>query len=135
MSSLPGELLIVLASIGLGFLHIIVQGHAITRERGPKWNMGARDEILPPPGAIAGRLDRALENFKETFPLFLGAVFVATASGRLGHLSLLGAHLYFWARLVYLPLYAFGVPVVRTLVWMVSAVGIGMILISALLGM
>jgi len=36
--------------------------------------------------------------------------------------------LYFWARLIYLPLYAAGVPYVRSLVWLVSLLGIVMLL-------
>jgi uncharacterized MAPEG superfamily protein len=43
-----------------------------------------------------------------------------------------GAMLWLVARIVYLPLYALGVPVVRTLVFFVSIVGIAMILWPAL---
>ena len=40
-----------------------------------------------------------------------------------GTLSAIGAHLYFFGRVIYLPLYAFGVPYVRSLVWLVAAGG------------
>ena len=39
----------------------------------------------------------------------------------------LGAEIWFGARLVYLPLYAFGVRQLRSLVWLVSIAGLGMI--------
>ena len=70
---------------------------------------------------------RALRNFGETFPFFAAAILAAHLSGRDGSLTLWGAHLYVWARLVYLPLYAFGVPLVRSLVWNVAALGIFLI--------
>jgi uncharacterized MAPEG superfamily protein len=43
-----------------------------------------------------------------------------------------GAHLYFWARVVYLPLYALGVPLVRSLVWNVAFAGIVLLLLALL---
>ena len=51
-----------------------------------------------------------------------------TLSGKANATSALGASLYFWARLVYVPVYAAGVPVVRTLVWGVSIAGLIMVL-------
>jgi uncharacterized MAPEG superfamily protein len=49
-------------------------------------------------------------------------------AGQNGFLTLWGAALYFWARVVYVPLYALGVPYVRSLVWTVSFAGLVMIL-------
>jgi uncharacterized MAPEG superfamily protein len=43
-----------------------------------------------------------------------------------------GASLYFWARVLYLPLYAFGVPLFRSIVWNVAALGIALLLIALL---
>ena len=40
--------------------------------------------------------------------------------------------LYFFGRLVYLPLYAFGVPILRTIVWYLSIMGIALVLSSLL---
>jgi len=36
--------------------------------------------------------------------------------------------LYFWARVAYVPLYAAGVPYLRTLVWTISLIGLVMVL-------
>ena len=41
-----------------------------------------------------------------------------------------GAQLYFWGRVVYVPLYASGVFLVRSLVWNVPTLGIILILLS-----
>jgi uncharacterized MAPEG superfamily protein len=81
---------------------------------------------------VAGRLDRALKNFGETFPLFVAAVLCAHLADRHNALTIWGAHLYFWAPLVYLPLYAFGVPLVRSLVWNVAVLGIVLLLLALL---
>jgi uncharacterized MAPEG superfamily protein len=124
------ELKMLVWSIILGFAQIMGAGAAITKVRGSKWNVGARDEIKPPVTGVPGRLDRAAQNFKETFPFFLAAVFLVQTINTHSAMTALGAQLYFWARLIYVPLYAFGVPVVRTLVWMASVVGIVFLLSS-----
>ena len=38
-----------------------------------------------------------------------------------------GAGLFFWARVAYIPIYLIGVAYLRTAVWLVSVVGLGMI--------
>ena len=55
---------------------------------------------------------------------------MAHVSGRHSWLTITGAQLYFWARLVYVPLYATGIPIVRTLAFLVATVGIVLILLA-----
>ncbi|MDO8034609.1 MAPEG family protein [Janthinobacterium sp. SUN128] len=74
-----------------------------------------------------GRLRRAQANLFETLPLFAAAVLIAHVTAQESALTLYGAALYLAARVLYLPLYAFGVPVVRTLVWCVSIAGLLML--------
>ena len=69
-----------------------------------------------------------MRNFLETFPIFAVAVLIAAALNRHTAMTVLGAQLYFWARVAFVPVYALGVPVVRTLVWAVSLVGIVLVL-------
>ena len=57
----------------------------------------------------------------------------AAVIGAAGALTVWGTALYFWARVVYVPLYAFGVPYVRSLVWLVSLVGLIMVIASLFL--
>jgi uncharacterized MAPEG superfamily protein len=128
---LPTELVVLTWGCILAFLHILAAAQAKTRQYGTKWNMGARDGELPPPNAVVGRLMRAQANFFETFPIFIAAVILALSVGST-EMTRLGAWLWLGARVAYLPLYAFGVPVVRTLAWMVSLVGIVMVLMPAL---
>ena len=95
------------------------------------WALGPRDEAGPPSTRIGARLERALKNFLETFVLFAAVVLLAQATGRHSANSALGAQLYFWARLAYVPAYAAGIPFLRTLIWAVSLVGIVLVLLAA----
>ena len=115
------------AAVVLGVVHLLWAAAAAQPQRGLKWNVGPRDTPVELTG-MAGRLERAFANFRETFPFFAAAVLVAYLGGRLGTLTTYGAALYVGARAVYVFLYAFGVPVVRSLVWLASLVGICLIL-------
>ena len=124
------ELLMLALSVVLGFVHIIVSAIATTHQCGLKWNLSARDAPMPPPQVVAGRLQRALHNFLETFPLFAASVLIADATNRHGWLAIWGSQLYFYARVLYLPIYAAGLPVIRTVVWSVAMLGIVMVLLD-----
>lgn len=128
------ELTVLAWGCVLALVHIFAAVRVKTRQYGTKWNMGARDEALPPPEPIVGRLARAQANFFETFPLAAAAILIVTVSGRTSQWTEIGALLWLGARIVYLPLYWAGVPVVRTLVWAVGLAGIGMVLWPALAG-
>jgi uncharacterized MAPEG superfamily protein len=116
----------------LAIVHIFVAVRFKTRQYGTKWNMGARDEDLPPPQPIVARLARAQANFFETFPVMAAAILIVTAADLESQWTAVGALLWLGARVVYLPLYAAGVPVVRTVVFIVSIAGIAMVLRPAL---
>jgi len=132
-SGLPGELTILALATLLGLVQLLVAGRVNNGQRGLAWNLGARDAAPPPVTAVAGRLERASRNFMESFPFFVAAVLLAVVSSRLSWFTLLGCYTYFAARVVYWPLYAFGVPGVRTLVWLVSIIGLCMVLSVSLI--
>ncbi len=116
----------------LAIIHILAAVRAKTAQYGTKWNVGARDEDLPPLGALAGRLARAQANFFETFPVMIAAVAIVSIADLETRWTAIGALLWLGARVVYLPLYGLGVPKVRTLVWAVGAIGVLMVLWPAL---
>ena len=116
----------------LAIVHIFIAVRFKTRQYGTKWNMGARDEELPPPSPIVGRLARAQANFFETFPIAAAGLIIVSVADLTNWWTMLGGWLWLGARIVYLPLYALGIPVVRTLVFIVSIVGIAFILRPAL---
>jgi uncharacterized MAPEG superfamily protein len=121
------ELQLLAVAVLIGLVHLLWASAAAQPQRGLKWNVGPRDEPVVLTG-MAGRLERAFGNFRETFPLFAAAVLVVYLSGRIGFISAHGALIYVVARAIYVPLYAFGVPVARSIVWLISFVGIGMVL-------
>ena len=116
-------------SIILGLVHILVAGNARTLELGPKWNMGPRDGEPAQLSPLTGRLLRAQSNFFETFPLFAVSVLMVVLTDNMSTYSYWGAILYLAARVIYFPLYAFGVPLVRSLIWLVSMGGLLMVLL------
>lgn len=124
------ELKMLALSIVLGLVQIVLSAQSKNLQHGYRWAAGPRDEPRPQLTGIAGRSERALGNFVETFPLFAAAVFLAHAAGRHDWMTIWGSQLYFWARVVYLPLYVFGVVLVRSLVWNVATLGIVLILLS-----
>ncbi len=125
------ELAMLAAACLLCLLQIVIASHAASFQRGYRWTASSRDAEVPALTGVAGRLERALRNFLETFPVFVAAVLLVHVLGRESALSEWGAGLYVSARLVYLLLYAAGVPLIRSLIWNVAFVGIILLLIAA----
>jgi len=123
------ELKMLAAAVVIGLVHLLWASAAAQPQRGLKWNVGSRETPVVLTG-MAGRLERAFANFRETFAFFVAAVLVAYLGGRLGALTVAGTALYVGARAVYIFLYAFGVPVVRSLVWVASMAGLGLVLLA-----
>ena len=87
---------------------------------------GNRD-TLPRFTGWADRAARAHRNMLESLVLFATLVLVAQVAGKANATTALGAQVFFWARLVYAPVYVIGIPWARTAVWGVSVVGLVMI--------
>jgi uncharacterized MAPEG superfamily protein len=122
------ELKMLAWSALLGLVQVFLGAAAMFNQRSSAWVASSRDQPAEPLAGVAGRLDRSWRNFLETFPFFAVAVLVAHLAQRHNDMTMLGAQLYFWARLVYLPLYAAGIPYLRTLVWTISVIGLVMVL-------
>ena len=125
-----------IAALGsvLLFIYIFTATRFKTQQYGREWNVGARDEALPPPNPISGRTMRAQANFLETFPIAVVALLGVVVAGRTSNLTAIGGWIWLGARVVYLTLYATGIRLVRTVVWTISMVGIVMVLWPLLIG-
>jgi uncharacterized MAPEG superfamily protein len=121
------ELTMAAWALVLAFVQILLFDMARTGQYGLNWNMGPRDADMPALSPLAGRLKRAQDNLFETLPLFLAAVLIAHVADRNSVLTVLGSQIFLGARVAYVPLYAFAVTGLRSLVWIVSIVGLGMI--------
>ena len=118
-------------SVVLGLVQLVIATTLAVKDQGPAYATGAHDTPAPPVTVVTGRLLRAFQNFRETFVYFAVAVLVVTWLNKTNVHTALGAQLYFWARLVYVPLYAAGIRGVRTAVWTASVIGLVMVLLGA----
>ena len=114
-------------SVVLLLAQILLQAVS-TYDLGP-YLLGPRDDNRQSGNVMAGRLKRALENLLETYPAFVALALALAVTGKTGGIAATGAWVWLIARVVYVPLYAFGVPAVRTLAWVVSVVGLLMMLV------
>jgi uncharacterized MAPEG superfamily protein len=79
--------------------------------------LSSRDEDRSMTGMTA-RLKRALDNSIVAMALFAPAVLILEMLDRTNATSLLAAQVFLIARIIYLPVYALGVPAIRTLAWL-----------------
>jgi len=131
---MPVEIRIAAYGALLLFVHIFIATRYKTAQFGRAWNVGARDEELPPANVMTGRTARAQANFAETFPIAMVALLGVVIAERTSETTALGGWIWLGARVAYLPLYMSGIKVVRTLVYTVSIVGIAMVIWPLLAG-
>lgn len=117
------ELTLLLWSTGLFAAYILVQSTFYRLQHGIWFASGSRDDEAPP-NMWTARGNKALRNLLETYPAFVVLVLVVELADRSDAWTTWGAHIYFWARWIYLPLYLFGLQWIRSLVWLVSAAGL-----------
>jgi len=129
------EMQMLWLSIALGVAQLVLAVLFSLSARGLPWGAGNRDEPAPPMSTMGARVERAFRNYLETFALFAAAVLMANAMGKHTAMSALGAEIYFWSRAIYVPVYAAGIPFVRTVLWIASIVGIGMVMRGVFPGM
>lgn len=126
------ELLAALVVIALGIVQVMWQAVEYRRVHGVAYANTAQD--APPataPSPLLGRLTRALRNLHETLPFFLGVVIILALMDYSTAATQIAALVFAGARIVYLPLYAAGVPWLRGLVWTVSLVALIYLVASA----
>lgn len=123
---MKGELALLVWAVLLTFVQMLVAVMGATAQVGLPALAGNREGLAPCSG-WAGRAARAHHNMLENLVLFASLVLVALAAGRTNGTTLLGAQLFFWARLVYAVVYLAGIPWLRTALWLVSVVGLALI--------
>jgi uncharacterized MAPEG superfamily protein len=126
------EITLLVGSAVLALVYVTVQSFLYKAQVGNGPTIGARDDI-PKPERLAGRADRALRNFLETYPVFVALVVAVELSGGSDMLTQWGAGLYLAFRIVYLPLYLAGVPWIRTFSWNIATLGLALMIAGVLL--
>ena len=87
--------------------------------------VGNRDNP-PKMSVIAGRLDRAKNNMLEAIPIFLALALLALLKGGDTSNAAHAASIFLIARIVYVPAYVSGIPMLRSLAWLVANAGLVM---------
>jgi uncharacterized MAPEG superfamily protein len=121
---MTAELWLLLASTLVYGLYLGAQSVVFRIQNGVDYAASARDEARAE-GALLGRAERALRNYNETWLVFVVLALI-------GHLAHPGDGLLFWgaivwlvSRIVYLPLYLGGIFMLRSIVWTVALVALG----------
>jgi len=117
------ELNLLVWSVVLTVVQMLVAAQAAFNKVGLMALVGNREGMLVLTG-WGGRATRAHRNMLENLVLFAALVLVAVAAGKTNDMTLLGAQLFFWARLAYAAIYVAGIIWLRTAAWAVSIAGL-----------
>lgn len=125
------ELMWLLWAVALAVVQMLVAVTGAFLQVGLPTLVGNR-ENFPALTGWTGRADRAHHNMLESLALFASLVLVAVVANKTNSATLLGAQLFFWARLAYAFIYLAGIPWLRTAVWGVSIAGLVVIFFQLL---
>ena len=119
------ELFCLELSVLLWIAHVLAQAFSARAEFGDDYLFSPRDQAREPQDVTVGRATRALHNYVENYGPFiaLDLALIATA-----HTGGWGATIWILARIAYLPVYLIGTMYVRTGLWVISLIGLLMML-------
>ena len=120
------ELTWLVWSVALAFVQVVIATAGAQLQVGLPTLASSR-ENMPSLTGWAGRMQRAHRNMIENLVLFAALALVAVVADKTNNITLMGAQVFFWARLVYVVVYGLGIAWLRTGVWFASVVGMGMI--------
>lgn len=123
------ELQSLLGAAFILFALLSVQGTLAPLTHGFRWGLGPRDEARTP-SVLQGRMNRIIANHMEGMAMFAPLVLVAHLAGVSTPMTQLGAELFVIARAAFAVVYAFGIPVLRSLVWGAGVAGLIMIAVE-----
>ena len=123
---MTSELNLLLWSTVLTFVLIMIPAGEALRRNGAKAQGGARDD-LPEPSIFNKRATRLYKNMLENMVLFAPLILITHATESSNSMTLLGAQIFFYARVAHAVIYLGGWPMVRPLAWFTSVAGMGMI--------
>jgi uncharacterized MAPEG superfamily protein len=125
------ELTYLAYSILLLFVVVFVQASANIRTHGGLVLANNRDN-LGPPSTFGARAKRNVENLRENLWFFAPLVLIAAVANISNQWTVLGAQLFFFARVAHAIVYLAGWPYIRPLFWFAGVVGCAMLFLSLL---
>lgn len=126
MNELTIELNVLLWSTILYLLHILVAAVGADTNNGIGWAVGNHDTQPELPEWV-NRARRAQANMAENLLPFACLILIAHASGNVGFWSAVGAQIFLVSRIAFWLLYLAGVKIIRTIVYLIGVVGMGMV--------
>ena len=123
------EFTMLFYSVILTFALIMVPASISMLANGLPWAAGARDD-QPEPSSYCKRTLRLRNNMLENMALFAPLVLMAAAMEVGNDATVLGAQLFFYARVGHAIVYLAGWPWIRTALWAAGIVGTAMIAIE-----
>jgi uncharacterized MAPEG superfamily protein len=127
------ELSMLVYSVLLFLVVILMQAGLAISQNGLMVQAGSRDN-LQEPTVLRKRLQRLTGNLQENLVMFAIAILVANAVGVSNDTTVLGASIFFYARVAHAIVYAFGWPMIRPLFYFASLYGTFVILLEILKG-
>jgi len=119
------ELLCLELSVIWWVVHVLCQAVTARGEFGDAYLFSPRDANVTAKGLVCGRATRALRNYVENLVPFVALDLALIVTQHTGGL---GATLWIIGRVIYLPIYLAGIPYIRTAAWLLSIVGLLMML-------
>ena len=129
--NLPTELLVLTLAALLQVTQYVLMAVPVNVQLGVRYTGGNRDDQRVPTG-VPGRLFRAVNNHFESLALFTIAAVVITLGEVSTPFTQACAWIYLGARVLYVPAYASGVFLVRSLIWFVGFAATVAMLVAAL---
>ncbi len=119
------ELICLELSVIWWVVHVLCQAVTARGEFGDAYLFSPRDANVTAKGLVCGRATRALRNYVENLVPFVALDLALIVTQHAGGL---GATLWIIGRVIYLPIYLAGIPYIRTAAWLLSIVGLLMML-------
>ena len=116
---MPFEIKVLGLAALLQFAQFVLMAVPVNMQLGPLYTAGNRDTEERATG-VAGRLKRAFDNHFDSLILFTIAVVVVVLGNATSSTTETCAWVYLAARVLYVPAYASGVFLVRSLIWSVG---------------
>lgn len=120
----------ILTALAVYLLGIYFGSALLIMKIGPVAYAGSRD-AQPQDSTLRARALRASRNYQENLPVFLALAILALIVDTVNMpQALLGAQIFVIARIIYIPVYLAAVPFLRSVVFMVGLVGLGLMALA-----
>lgn len=126
---IPIELMMLALSVALLFVLVLIQATAGTSAQGLVKMAGSRDD-LGPMSVWQARTKRCVDNHREGLIMFAPLVLIAAQLDLSNWMTVWGAQLFFYSRVVHAVVYLAALPAIRPIPWAVGIVGTVMIFLA-----